>query len=64
MPMAEPATDLRPAREDAPADISTDAPEAAAPAAAPPPPPSAPGGERYIVVRDRYTIYLLRPAHS
>jgi len=58
--MAEAATDLRPAREDAPTDASADAPEATAPVAVPPPPPPVPGGGAYIVVRDRYTIYCDR----
>ena len=58
--MAEAATDLRPAREDAPADAPAEAPKAAAPAAAPAPPPPLPGGGSYIVVRDRYTIYCDR----
>ncbi len=60
MPMAEAATDLRPAREDAPKKAPADAPKATAPVAAPPPPTSpAPGGS-YIVVRDRYTIFCDR----
>lgn len=58
--MAEAATDLGPAPEEAPTDAPADAPKAAAPKVVPTPSPPSPETGSYIVVRDRYTIYCDR----